>query len=108
MSHTMESMPYDTSKAGVHHLTKIMASELAKYHINVNAVAPTWILTPMMASKPKSYEQAVASATPFERYAESEELLGAIYYLSSDASNFVTGQILAVDGGWSASKPVRY
>lgn len=107
MSHMDQSMPYEASKAAVHQIVRSFANELAPYNVNVNAIAPFWINTPMIAHQPKEYFDAVFALTSFARCLEPEELLGAAYYLASDASNFVTGQVLAVDGGYSTVKSMH-
>ena len=106
MTHTMGSMPYAASKAGVHQVTRTFAGELAKDGVNVNAIAPTWVNTPMMQGKNERYYQSISDHTPFGRMLEPEELIGAAIFLATEAANFITGQILFVDGGWSAAKIV--
>lgn len=104
MTHTLRSMPYAASKAAVHQVTRSFAGELAKDGINVNTIAPTWVNTPMMKGKSKSYYESISNNTPFGRMLEPEELIGAAIFLATDASNFITGQTLFVDGGWSIAK----
>ena len=107
MSHMDRSMPYEASKAAVHQLVRTFANELAPYNVNVNSIAPFWINTPMIAHQPKEYFDKVYALTSFGRCLEPEELLGAAYFLASDAANFVTGQVLAVDGGYSTVKSMH-
>ena len=102
LSHMDVTMTYEASKAGVHAIVKSFANEMAPYNINVNAIAPFWINTPFISHQPKEYFEAVQRLTPFKRCLEAEELVGAAYYLASDASNFVTGQVLFVDGGYTS------
>lgn len=92
---------YDASKAGMMMLTKTMALELAEYSIQVNAVAPGAILTPMNQDLAESKEkrQAVEARIPFKRLGLAEEVAGAVKYLIS--SPYVTGSCLVVDGGKS-------
>lgn len=104
MAHTLRSMPYAASKAGVHQVTRSFAAEMAPYGVNVNCVAPAWINTPLIAKKDEAYYDNIRRSVPFGRMGEPEELLGAVFFLSSDASHFVTGQVLLVDGGWSVTK----
>lgn len=104
LSHMDRSMPYEASKAAVHQIVRSFANELAPYNVNVNSIAPFWVNTPMIAHQPKEYFDKVFALTSFGRCLEPEELLGAAYFLATDASNFVTGQVLAVDGGYSTIK----
>jgi NAD(P)-dependent dehydrogenase (short-subunit alcohol dehydrogenase family) len=95
---------YCASKGGVNLLTKVLAVEWAKYNITVNAVAPTFIETPM--TKPmfqdKDFNDYVLGNIPLGRVGKPEDVVGAVIYLASDASDLVTGHILLVDGGWTA------
>lgn len=96
---------YATSKGGVHQLTRTLAVEWAKYGINVNGVAPALIMTAMtreFLSKPEIYSKMTAEI-PLTRLGVPEDLLGAIILLASDASDFITGQIIYVDGGLYAA-----
>ncbi|MHB8917158.1 MAG: SDR family NAD(P)-dependent oxidoreductase [Desulfocucumaceae bacterium] len=95
---------YASSKGGINQLTKVMALELAPYNINVNAIAPAYIKTPMVEawlSDPARYKDIVSS-TALERVGETDDLIGPVVFLASDASNYITGHILYVDGGWTA------
>jgi len=92
---------YSISKAGVLMATKVMASEWAKYNVRVNAVAPGMTRTRFseaLWSNPDILQGAMFR-TPMGRIAEPEEMVGAVIYLASDASSYVTGQVIAVDGG---------
>ena len=95
---------YCSSKGGVNLLTKVLAIEWAKYNINVNAIAPTFIETPF--TKPmfekEGFREYVLGNIPLGRIGKPEDVTGAVIYLSSEASNMVTGHILLVDGGWTA------
>jgi NAD(P)-dependent dehydrogenase (short-subunit alcohol dehydrogenase family) len=104
MSHMDCSMPYEASKAAVHQIVKTFANELSIYNINVNSIAPYFIRTPMVESQSQEYKDASYALAALGRWLEPEELLGAAYLLTSDAGNAITGQILAVDGGYSAMK----
>lgn len=94
---------YSSSKGGLTQLTKALAIEWASYQINVNAVAPTFIETPMTRPmfEDQQFKQEVLSRIPLGRLAKTEDLFGAILYLASSASDMVTGQTLVVDGGWT-------
>jgi gluconate 5-dehydrogenase len=93
---------YETSKFGVIGLTKAMATEWAKYNITVNALAPGYFLTEpnreFFKDNPESYK-TFTDLTPLNRIGEPEELEGAIVYLASDATSFMTGSVLVIDGG---------
>jgi dehydrogenase/reductase SDR family protein 4 len=92
---------YAISKAGVIMATKVMAQEWAKYNIRVNAIAPGLTRTRFseaLLSNPDILSVAMMM-TPMGRVAEPEEMVGAVIFLVSDASGYVTGQVLAVDGG---------
>ena len=106
----MANPGYSGSKGGVHVMTKMMALELAKDNIRVNAVAPGFINTPMLrgvhrgtdeATQQKSLER-YASVTPIGRHGEPTDIANAVLYLASDEASFVTGHSLVVDGGFTA------
>lgn len=103
--HSFRSMPYEASKAAVHQMTKSFATAWAQYGINVNCIAPTWIDTPMVDFAAGPVMDAVIDQHFFGRIAKVEDFLGAAIFLASDASSYVSGHILAVDGAWSVSKP---
>mgnify|MGYP002590864552 CR=1 FL=1 len=105
--HSFRSMPYEATKAAVHQLTKSFATAWAHYNINVNCIAPTWINTPLVDFAAGDMRKAIIDQHFFGRIAEVEDFLGAAIFLASDASAYVTGHVLAVDGAWSVSKPWR-
>jgi 2-deoxy-D-gluconate 3-dehydrogenase len=94
---------YCASKAGVVNLTRVLALEWAKYGINVNAIGPTFIETPL--TKPMfenaEFKADVLSRIPLGRIGKPEDIVGAVVYLASPASDLVTGHTLLVDGGWT-------
>jgi NAD(P)-dependent dehydrogenase (short-subunit alcohol dehydrogenase family) len=95
---------YGTSKAGLAHLTKQLAVELAALGIRVNAVAPGPVDTAMAkAVHTPEIRADYHDAIPLNRYGLEEELAEAIFYLCSDRASYITGQILAVDGGFDAA-----
>ena len=98
------TVPYQTSKGGIAMLTRGLAVELAPHDIQVNAIAPGFFRTEMNAALTGNPEFSawVEKRTPAGRWAAPSELAGAAVFLASSASAFVTGQILYVDGGFTA------
>ncbi|HEY8884378.1 MAG TPA: glucose 1-dehydrogenase [Chloroflexota bacterium] len=96
---------YGLAKAAVLQLTKTMAVEWAEHNIHVNAIAPGWIETPMLSSMAQSRKQWVLDHTPQHRMGSPEDIAGLALYLASPASDFVTGQTYAIDGGFTAGHP---
>ncbi len=95
---------YGTSKAGLAHFTKQAAVELASLNIRVNAVAPGPVETAMAAAVHTPEIRAdYRDAIPLNRYGLEEELADAVFFLCSDRSSYITGQVLAVDGGFQAT-----
>ena len=95
---------YCTSKGGVNMLTKVLALEWAQHGITVNAIAPTFILTPGTApilDDPERRKQ-VLDKIPLGQFGETEDVAGAVIYLATPAARLVTGTVLVVDGGWTA------
>lgn len=95
---------YGPSKAAVDGLTKQLSTEWAKYNINVNAIAPTIFWTPLTQQvlEDEKLKQIFMSRIPLGRAAVTEDMVGATVYFASPASDFITGQILYVDGGCTA------
>jgi gluconate 5-dehydrogenase len=95
---------YASSKTGLMALTRTLAVEWAKYNINVNAIGPGYITTEL--TKPlwsdEDFTKWVLSETPIGRWGQPEDLIGAAVLLASSAGDFITGQIVYVDGGWLA------
>src|SRR6185312_7593252 len=95
---------YAATKAGLVQLLRTAAAELGPSGVRVNAIAPGVVDTPLTAqirANPEWYE-AYSSKSALGRWSRASELAGAVVYLASDASSFVTGSQLFVDGGWTA------
>lgn len=95
---------YASSKGGIIQMTKVMAIEWAPFNITVNAIGPTYFETPLVAqlrNDPERY-QFIVDRTPMKRWGQPEELEGIVIFLASKASDFVTGQTIFIDGGWTA------
>lgn len=95
--------PYNVSKAAVHHLTKSMAAEWAQYGIRINAVAPTYIETPMVLAVEANRDRIPIwmNDTPMGRMGKPEEIASAVLFLATDASSLMTGAIVNVDAGFT-------
>jgi len=104
VGHPLGYVSYGTSKGAVHLLTRQLATEWAEHRINVNAIAPSVVLTPLVDYIMKNPEvrDLFMSRIPFNRPMQPAELVGTAIYLAAPASDFVTGQILFVDGGSTA------
>jgi NAD(P)-dependent dehydrogenase (short-subunit alcohol dehydrogenase family) len=95
---------YAASKGGMMQFTRVMALEWADRGLNVNAIGPTAVRTQMNAElfEDEVYRNKVLSRIPAGRWCEPEDVVGAVVYLASPASDMVNGHLLLVDGGWSA------
>ncbi len=98
-----KQVDYNASKAALHHLTRSLAGEWADRGVRVNAVAPTYVNTPMpnITAKNPHYFVAWMEGTPMRRMIEPEEVAAAILFLASPAACAITGAILTVDAGYT-------
>ena len=94
---------YCMTKAAINHMTKNLASEWARYNINVNAVAPTFIETP--GTEPwlndPEFKRSVVDRIPLGRVGKPVEVAGPVVFLASEAASLITGETLVIDGGWT-------
>jgi gluconate 5-dehydrogenase len=96
-------LAYAASKGGIVQMTKVMALEWARQGVNVNAIAPTYFETPLTEPLRQDPERNrfIVERTPMGRWGKPEDLAGTVVFLASRASDFVTGQTIYVDGGWT-------
>ncbi len=97
----LETYSYSAAKAGVHHMTRVLAKRLAPDHITVNAIAPGPFESKMMAATLESWGDAIRDQVPLRRIGAPDDMAGATIFLCSRAGAYVTGVILPVDGGIS-------
>lgn len=97
----LETYAYSASKAAVHHMTRVLAMQLAGKRITVNAVAPGPFESKMMAATLDRFKDAIVASCPLGRIGEPEDMAGIAIYLASRAGAYVTGTVIPVDGGIS-------
>lgn len=100
----MNTYSYSSSKAALHHLTRVLAKELGPRHITVNAVAPGPFESKMMHSTLEAFGQEIAARSPLGRIGRPDDMAGVVVYLSSRAGSYVTGSVIAVDGGIATTR----
>jgi NAD(P)-dependent dehydrogenase (short-subunit alcohol dehydrogenase family) len=94
---------YTAAKGGVSALTRQLALDWAPYQINVNAICPGYIRTPLTrAIEASARNEYILNRVPMRRWGEPEDIAGTAVFLSSAAADFLTGQLIVVDGGWMA------
>jgi NAD(P)-dependent dehydrogenase (short-subunit alcohol dehydrogenase family) len=99
----LETYAYSTSKAAVHHLTRVLAKKLAPRRITVNAVAPGPFESKMMEQTLRSFGKLIVESCPLKRIGEPEDMAGVTIYLASRAGAYVTGAVIPVDGGMATT-----
>jgi NAD(P)-dependent dehydrogenase (short-subunit alcohol dehydrogenase family) len=92
---------YNASKAAVHHLTRSLAAEWAPSGVRVNALAPGYVNTDMSPVDEPEYQRYWVQDAPMQRYASPEEIAPSVVFLASDASSFMTGSVVVIDGGYT-------
>jgi len=97
--------PYCSAKAGLEALTRSMAAEWGEHNIRANAIAPGYFITDMTQplADDAEFDAWVMGNVPLNRWGDPSELLGAAIFLASDASSYITGRTISVDGGWRAA-----
>jgi gluconate 5-dehydrogenase len=97
---------YVAAKGAVESLTRQWATEWARYGINVNAVRPTFVDTPQVATLlgDPAFKASVVNRIPLGRVGGTDDITGAVVFLSSPAASFITGQVLGIDGGLTATQ----
>lgn len=93
---------YAAAKGALVQLTRALALEMAPSGVRVNAIAPGYVDTPLTRQHAEEVRRRIESTTPLGRFGEPRELIGAAIFLASDASSYVTGSTVVVDGGWTA------
>lgn len=97
-------LPYCVAKGGVIQMTKALALEWARHGINVNAICPGYIITPMNEKdmENETIRNHILKNIPMRRFGQTEEIAAAAVYLASPAARYMTGQCMVIDGGWTA------
>jgi NAD(P)-dependent dehydrogenase (short-subunit alcohol dehydrogenase family) len=100
----MHTYSYSSSKAALHHLTRVLARELGPRRITVNAVAPGPFESKMMAATLDAFGEEIAARSPLGRIGRPDDMAGVVVYLSSRAGAYVTGSVIPVDGGIATTR----
>ncbi|MGI0086149.1 MAG: SDR family oxidoreductase, partial [Nitrososphaerales archaeon] len=99
----MQTAGYSASKGGIISLTRDLAVKLAEYNIVVNAIAPGFIPTKMSRPLTDRFGDSIRETNPMKRLGEDDDLKGVAVFLASEASRYVTGQVIPIDGGFTVS-----
>jgi NAD(P)-dependent dehydrogenase (short-subunit alcohol dehydrogenase family) len=100
----LNTYSYSASKAALHHLTRVLARELGRRNITVNAVAPGPFESKMMAETLRTFGDSIAASSPLNRIGRPDDMAGVAIYLASRAGSYVTGAVIPVDGGIATTK----
>jgi NAD(P)-dependent dehydrogenase (short-subunit alcohol dehydrogenase family) len=100
----MHTYSYSSSKAALHHLTRVLAKELGPRRITVNAVAPGPFESKMMAATLEAFGPEIAARSPLGRIGRPDDMAGVVVYLTSRAGAYVTGTVIPVDGGIATTR----
>jgi NAD(P)-dependent dehydrogenase (short-subunit alcohol dehydrogenase family) len=100
----MHTYSYSTSKAALHHLTRVLAKELGPRRITVNAVAPGPFESKMMAATLETFGKEIAARSPLGRIGRPDDMAGVVVFLTSRAGSYVTGAVIPVDGGIATTR----
>ena len=100
---TTMSFAYSASKGAINQMTRSLALTYARDNIRVNAIAPGYVDTPILAEVPKDMKDAMANQLPIGRLGKDTEIANLICYLLSDEASFITGAIVPIDGGFTAA-----
>ncbi len=103
-AHMQSSPAYAASKAGINHLTRALACELAKWGIRINTLAPGGIITSESTWQNENFAKRLVTRIPLQRYGQMDDLSGALLFLASELSNYMTGGLLQIDGGLVANQ----
>jgi NAD(P)-dependent dehydrogenase (short-subunit alcohol dehydrogenase family) len=100
----LETYSYSASKAAVHQMTRVLAAQLARRHIAVNAIAPGPFESKMMAATLQAFGDQIADSAPLKRIGRPDDMAGTAIFLSSRAGSYLTGAVIPVDGGIATTK----
>jgi gluconate 5-dehydrogenase len=97
----MDAVPYNASKGAIINMTRDLALKWAPYGVNENAISPGWFPTHMAEKVIEAHRNEFLDYIPANRFGNDDDIKGAIVYLASNASDYIYGQVLSIDGGWT-------